>query len=173
MIFDKNRGYLKFLLPKLRSMNDHIQSCESIANREQNPSTPNNVVSLLASKVSSLAIQPCLEPGDLTLLYSLSGLGIPVLTELINDENIQYLEADDSDPAGIQMFLTPQFATGVAFTASLLDTMVSLTYFNFRAPFIIRTLVNGSPNHELEEIFAEGSGLLPGDPLNADSLQQI
>lgn len=113
---------------------------------------------------------------------AVSGYSIPMITELVNDSNVQFLDQDDDD--GIcwvlnwdpsvfldpetELYLTQPFACGTAFAISVLDSLVSATYFNSDALTLIRTMITGGATDDLEEILAEGGILLPG-PSNGES----
>ena len=69
-----------------------------------------------------------------------------VLTEVVNDSNIQYLNPDDDDEPGVQLYVTQvrskncklcrfyfslqAFATGTCLAVSVLDSIVSTAYYN-------------------------------------------
>ena len=61
-----------------------------------------------------------------------------------------------------ELYLTQPFACGTAFAISVLDSLVSATYFNADALTLIRTMITGGATDDLEEILAEGGILLPG-----------
>ena len=61
-----------------------------------------------------------------------------------------------------ELYLTQPFACGTAFAISVLDSLVSATYFNSDALTLIRTMITGGATDDLEEILAEGGILLPG-----------
>ena len=67
-----------------------------------------------------------------------------------------------------ELYLTQPFACGTAFAISVLDSLVSATYFNSDALTLIRTMITGGATDDLEEILAEGGILLPG-PSNGES----
>ncbi|KAF7639871.1 hypothetical protein Mgra_00000791 [Meloidogyne graminicola] len=69
-----------------------------------------------------------------------SGTNVPMITELPDTE----------------LYLTQPFACGTAFAISVLDSLMSTTYFNDSALTLIRTLVTGGATPELERILAEG-----------------
>lgn len=54
------------------------------------------------------------------------------------------------------------FACGTAFAVSVLDSLMSTTYFNANALTLIRSLITGGATPELELILAEGAGLRGG-----------
>ena len=107
---------------------------------------------------------------------AISGYSIPMITELINDTNVQFLDQDDDDGEFLscktwlkldkdpdtELYLTQPFACGTAFAISVLDSLVSATYFNADALTLIRTMITGGATDDLEEILAEGGILLPG-----------
>ena len=62
-----------------------------------------------------------------------------------------------------ELYLTQPFACGTAFAISVLDSLMSTTYFNDSALTLIRTLVTGGATPELELILAEGAGLRGGN----------
>jgi potassium large conductance calcium-activated channel subfamily M alpha protein 1 len=81
---------------------------------------------------------------------------------LVNDTNVQFLDQDDDDEPDTELYLTQPFACGSAFAISVLDSLMSTTYFNDSALTLIRTLVTGGATPELELILAEGAGLRGG-----------
>merc|ERR550519_1420907 len=98
------------------------------------------------------------------------GASMPMITELVNDSNVQFIDPDDDDDdPDTELYLTQPFACGTAFAISVLDSLVSATYFNADALTLIRTMITGGATDDLEEILAEGGILLPG-PSNATTL---
>ncbi|ESO12318.1 hypothetical protein HELRODRAFT_158811 [Helobdella robusta] len=91
-----------------------------------------------------------------------SGIDIPMITELGNDANVQFLDQDDEDDPGTPLYMTQPFACGTAFAVSVLDSLMSTTYFNDNALTLIRTLITGGATPELEHILAEGIGMRGG-----------
>ena len=85
-----------------------------------------------------------------------------MITELVNDSNVQFLEQDDNDDPDTELYLTQPFACGTAFAVSVLDAIMSATYFNQNALTLIRSLITGGATPELELILAEGAGLRGG-----------
>merc|ERR1719228_2521851 len=65
-------------------------------------------------------------------------------------------------PMITELYLTQPFACGTAFAVSVLDSLMSTTYFNRNALTLIRSLITGGATPELEQILAEGSGLRGG-----------
>ncbi|KAI6185222.1 BK channel [Aphelenchoides fujianensis] len=108
------------------------------------------------SPMSSPALMHSTKPGVK------SGVHVPMITELVNDSNVQFLDQDDDDDPDTELYLTQPFACGTAFAISVLDSLMSTTYFNDSALTLIRTLVTGGATPELELILAEGAGLRGG-----------
>merc|ERR1712106_976019 len=90
------------------------------------------------------------------------GTSVPLITELVNDSNVQFLDQDDDDDPDTELYLTQPFACGTAFAVSVLDSLMSTTYFNQNALTLIRSLITGGATPELEIILAEGAGLRGG-----------
>nr|XP_015201777.1 PREDICTED: calcium-activated potassium channel subunit alpha-1 isoform X4 [Lepisosteus oculatus] len=107
------------------------------------------------------------KPGKLLPLVSLSqeknsGTNIQMITELVNDSNVQFLDQDDDDDPDTELYLTQPFACGTAFAVSVLDSLMSATYFNDNILTLIRTLVTGGATPELEALLAEENALRGG-----------
>uniref|UniRef100_UPI0037E7354F calcium-activated potassium channel subunit alpha-1a isoform X9 n=1 Tax=Semicossyphus pulcher TaxID=241346 RepID=UPI0037E7354F len=107
------------------------------------------------------------KPGKLLPLVSLSqekksGINIQMITELVNDSNVQFLDQDDDDDPDTELYLTQPFACGTAFAVSVLDSLMSATYFNDNILTLIRTLVTGGATPELEALLAEENALRGG-----------
>ncbi|XP_029459118.1 calcium-activated potassium channel subunit alpha-1-like [Rhinatrema bivittatum] len=87
---------------------------------------------------------------------------IPVITELKNTSNIQFIEqigelsARDTKRT---LYMTTSFATGSVFSGSFLDSLMSTTYFNYQILALFQTLVTGGTTPELEEQLAEENKL--------------
>ncbi|XP_067946179.1 calcium-activated potassium channel slowpoke-like isoform X2 [Watersipora subatra] len=92
----------------------------------------------------------------------LAGASIPMVTELANDSNVQFLDQDDEDDPDVELYMTQPFACGTAFAVSVLDSLMSTSYFNENALTLIRTLVTGGATPDLEQIMAEGAGIQGG-----------
>ena len=58
--------------------------------------------------------------------------------------------------------MTQPFACGTSFAISVLDSLMSATYFNENALTILRALITGGATPELEKILAEGAGMTQG-----------
>ncbi|XP_051504104.1 calcium-activated potassium channel subunit alpha-1-like isoform X1 [Myxocyprinus asiaticus] len=107
------------------------------------------------------------KPGKLLPLISFSqeknsGTNIQMITELVNDSNVQFLDQDDDDDPDTELYLTQPFACGTAFAVSVLDSLMSATYFNDNILTLIRTLVTGGATPELEALLAEENALRGG-----------
>ncbi|XP_072881541.1 calcium-activated potassium channel subunit alpha-1a isoform X5 [Hemitrygon akajei] len=107
------------------------------------------------------------KPGKLLPLVSFSqekntGANILMITELVNDSNVQFLDQDDDDDPDTELYLTQPFACGTAFAVSVLDSLMSATYFNDNILTLIRTLVTGGATPELESMLAEENALRGG-----------
>lgn len=90
------------------------------------------------------------------------GCNVPMITEVVFDQNVQYLDIDDDDVEDQELYLTQPFACGTAFTVSMLDSLMSATYFNPDIFTLVRNLVTGGVNQFLEEHIAEGDELKGG-----------
>ncbi|VDL75949.1 unnamed protein product [Nippostrongylus brasiliensis] len=53
------------------------------------------------------------------------GTNVPMITELVNDSNVQFLDQDDDDDPDTELYLTQPFACGTAFAISVLDSLMS------------------------------------------------
>ncbi|XP_071828822.1 calcium-activated potassium channel subunit alpha-1-like isoform X41 [Apostichopus japonicus] len=110
-----------------------------------------------------MGLSPGSSPGpNLQRRGSAVGSDVPMITELVNDSNVQFLDQDDDDDPDTELYLTQPFACGTAFAVSVLDSLMSATYFNDNALTLIRTLITGGATPELEQILAEGGGMKPG-----------
>ena len=102
-----------------------------------------------------------------------------MITELVNDSNVQFIDPDDDDDdPDTELYLTQPFACGTAFAVSVLDSLMATvvlyimyimlylpmlqTYFNPNSLTLIRSLITGGATQELEQILAEGAGLRGG-----------
>nr|QRG35352.1 SLO-1 isoform a [Onchocerca ochengi] len=108
------------------------------------------------------AVSPLGSPLSLQKKGARFGTNVPMITELVNDSNVQFLDQDDDDDPDTELYLTQPFACGTAFAISVLDSLMSTTYFNDSALTLIRTLVTGGATPEMELILAEGAGLRGG-----------
>lgn len=55
-----------------------------------------------------------------------------LLSELVNDSNVQFLDQDDDDDPDTELYLTQPFACGTAFAVSVLDSLMSTVRFDLR-----------------------------------------
>lgn len=114
-----------------------------------------NIKSMTFQEVNGTSIGS----GNMVIRGMTNGANIPMVTELVNDANAQFLDQDDEDDPDTELYLTQPFACGNAFAVSVLDSLVSATYFNTNTLTLIRTLVTGGATQELERILAEGNTL--------------
>merc|ERR1719410_1768841 len=122
--------------------------------------TFDDTIGVLTQKTNS---EPSLgSPIVLQRKGSVYGANVPMITELVNDSNVQFLDQDDDDDPDTELYLTQPFACGTAFAVSVLDSLMSTTYFNQNALTLIRSLITGGATPELELILAEGAGLRGG-----------
>ena len=55
---------------------------------------------------------------------------MPMITELVNDSNVQFIDPDDDDDdPDTELYLTQPFACGTAFAVSVLDSLMSTVSF--------------------------------------------
>ena len=66
---------------------------------------------------------------------SVYGSNVPMITELVNDSNVQFLDQDDDDDPDTELYLTQPFACGTAFAVSVLDSLMSTVRM---FPYILR-----------------------------------
>ncbi|XP_062330902.1 calcium-activated potassium channel subunit alpha-1a-like isoform X11 [Osmerus eperlanus] len=112
-------------------------------------------------------LAPLAKPGKVLPVISFSqdkssGNNLQMITELVNDSNVQFLDQDDDDDPDTELYLTQPFACGTAFAVSVLDSLMSATYFNDNILTLIRTLVTGGATPELEGLLAEENALRGG-----------
>ncbi|XP_060077745.1 calcium-activated potassium channel subunit alpha-1-like [Ylistrum balloti] len=105
---------------------------------------------------------PMGSPAKMPRRGSVCGSNVPLITELANDSNVQFLDQDDEDDPDTELYMTQPFACGTAFAVSVLDSLMSTSYFNDNALTLIRTLITGGATPELEQILAEGAGMRGG-----------
>ncbi|XP_055333001.1 calcium-activated potassium channel subunit alpha-1-like [Paramacrobiotus metropolitanus] len=92
------------------------------------------------------------------------GYAIPLLTELVNDSNVNFVEQDDFDIN--EFFMAEPFACGNAFAQSVLQALLVSSYFNPFTLSVLRALIFGGITPEFEQILAEGAGLIGGPNLS-------
>jgi len=125
--------------------------------------TFDDTIGVLNQKSASKdTLSPLGSPIVLQRKGSVYGSNVPMITELVNDSNVQFLDQDDDDDPDTELYLTQPFACGTAFAVSVLDSLMSTTYFNQNALTLIRSLITGGATPELELILAEGAGLRGG-----------
>lgn len=71
------------------------------------------------------ALTPVGSPIVLQRRGSVYGANVPMITELVNDTNVQFLDQDDDDDPDTELYLTQPFACGTAFAVSVLDSLMS------------------------------------------------
>ncbi|XP_065581789.1 calcium-activated potassium channel slowpoke-like isoform X7 [Artemia franciscana] len=123
--------------------------------------TFDDTIGVLSQHIPSIH-SPLASPIVLQRRGSVYGSNVPMITELVNDSNVQFLDQDDDDDPDTELYLTQPFACGTAFAVSVLDSLMSTTYFNQNALTLIRSLITGGATPELELILAEGAGLRGG-----------
>ena len=67
---------------------------------------------------------------------SVYGANVPMITELVNDSNVQFLDQDDDDDPDTELYLTQPFACGTAFAVSVLDSLMSTVRNYIRGFFL-------------------------------------
>ncbi|KAK0056562.1 calcium-activated potassium channel slowpoke-like isoform X2 [Biomphalaria pfeifferi] len=149
----------------LRAVNVNLcDMCVIVSSKDRNSDDPNLVdkeAILCSLNIKAMTF----DDGDrvrsgVSRLHS--GTSIPIITELANDANVQFLDQDDDDNPDIELYMTQPFACGTAFAASVLDSLMSTSYFNDNALTLIRSLITGGATPELEQILAEGAGMRGG-----------
>ncbi|XP_063050998.1 calcium-activated potassium channel subunit alpha-1-like [Engraulis encrasicolus] len=91
------------------------------------------------------------------------GTIIPLLVELVNTNNVQFVSDVEEYKNLDSMYLTQAFAVGSVFSMDLLDSLMAATYFNANVPNLINTLVTGGDTPALEAQLAEDNRLREGD----------
>jgi len=74
---------------------------------------------------------------------------IPIISEIVNDSNVQFMEKSKDSSVGA-LYMALPFTRGQAFIVSVLDAILSLTFYNEKLMSIIRTLITGIGNHKNE-----------------------
>jgi len=72
---------------------------------------------------------------------------IPIISEIVNDSNVQFMEKSKDSAVGA-LYMALPFTRGQAFIVSVLDAILSLTFYNEKLMSIIRTLITGVGNHK-------------------------
>ncbi|EDV25463.1 uncharacterized protein TRIADDRAFT_23687, partial [Trichoplax adhaerens] len=99
------------------------------------------------------------------------GHQVPMLIDLVNGDNVEFVDDDDDDDPDLEVHLTQPFACGTAFASTVLDSLTSMVYYNRSCLSIIKGLVTGTFTQELERQLAEYSRLQPGSNLSCEFLQ--
>ncbi|XP_047145289.1 calcium-activated potassium channel slowpoke isoform X2 [Hydra vulgaris] len=82
---------------------------------------------------------------------------IKTISELIHSANAMFLDQDDMNIYDDEHFyLTQSYACGSIFTVSVLDSLVSATYFDGCILTFLQNLVTGVVSSELDSLIAEG-----------------
>ncbi|PAA75156.1 hypothetical protein BOX15_Mlig030539g2, partial [Macrostomum lignano] len=89
----------------------------------------------------------------------LAKVAVPILTEIFVGKNIQFLDQEDDDADEEEIYNSQPYACGNAFTAGVLDSLMSTVFHNMNAMTLIRTLVTGGATPEMEVLMAEGLNL--------------
>ena len=79
----------------------------------------------LSDPISTDNMSPLGSPIVLQRKGSVYGANVPMITELVNDSNVQFLDQDDDDDPDTELYLTQPFACGTAFAVSVLDSLMS------------------------------------------------
>ncbi|XP_063691794.1 calcium-activated potassium channel subunit alpha-1-like isoform X7 [Bolinopsis microptera] len=75
---------------------------------------------------------------------------IPIISEIVNDSNVQFMEKSKDSGVGA-LYMALPFTRGQAFIVSVLDAILSLTFYNEKLMSIIRTLITGIGNSHKNE----------------------
>ncbi|XP_078094636.1 calcium-activated potassium channel subunit alpha-1-like [Mustelus asterias] len=84
---------------------------------------------------------------------------IPIITALVHDSNVHFLDQEDRDDPETEFYLTQPYASGCVFASNILNSLMCTTYFNDNILMLIRTLVTGGGSPELEEQLADEDAL--------------
>ncbi|KRZ91451.1 Calcium-activated potassium channel slo-1, partial [Trichinella sp. T8] len=136
-----------------------------IPNPNEDPTLTDKEAILASLNIKAMNFDEC--SPNLTAAMS----GTILVNSRMNDSNVQFLDQDDEDDPNTELYLTQPFTCGKAFAISVLDSLMSTTYFNDSALTLIRTLVTGGATPELEGILAEG-GDLRGAPSTSQLLRK-
>ncbi|XP_055331309.1 calcium-activated potassium channel slo-1-like isoform X2 [Paramacrobiotus metropolitanus] len=104
-----------------------------------------------------------------------SGYEVPIITDLVRDSNVMFLDEEDTDLPGTEFYMTQPYCCGRAFAASVLDLLMITSFFNPTLTKVIHTIIFGGASLELERIMAEGAGLIGGENISkpADVTNQV
>ncbi|XP_067879335.1 calcium-activated potassium channel subunit alpha-1-like isoform X2 [Heterodontus francisci] len=84
---------------------------------------------------------------------------IPVITALVHDSNVHFLDQEDRDDPDTDLYLTQPYASGSVFAPNILNSLMCTTYFNDNILMLIRTLVTGGGTPELDDQLADEDAL--------------
>ena len=88
--------------------------------------TPCSVLLTIAVPGASDSKTPLGSPVVLQRKGTVFGATMPMITELVNDGNVQFIDPDDDDDdPDTELYLTQPFACGTAFAVSVLDSLMS------------------------------------------------
>ena len=87
---------------------------------------------------------------------------------LARETNVVFLDDDDTDSSTREFYLTQPYSGGRAFTSSVLDLLMILSFFDPFLISVVEGLIFGPMSKDLENVLAEGTGLIGGDN-NVDS----
>ncbi|XP_060712469.1 calcium-activated potassium channel subunit alpha-1-like [Hemiscyllium ocellatum] len=96
---------------------------------------------------------------DLSTVENKHYYRIPVITALVHDSNVHFLDQEDRDDPNTDLYLTQPYASGCVFASNILNSLMCTTYFNDNILMLIRTLVTGGGTPELEEQLADEDSL--------------
>ncbi|OQV15891.1 Calcium-activated potassium channel subunit alpha-1 [Hypsibius exemplaris] len=105
----------------------------------------------------------------------LTGYEVPLITDLMRESNVQFLEQDDEDLPGTEFYLTQPYAGGRTFAATVLDLLMITSFFNPPIVKVFHAMIFGGASLELERLLAEGAGLIGGEDISlpAETKDQI
>ena len=82
--------------------------------------------SFFSDPISTDNMSPLGSPIVLQRKGSVYGTNVPMITELVNDSNVQFIDPDDDDDdPDTELYLTQPFACGTAFAVSVLDSLMA------------------------------------------------
>jgi potassium large conductance calcium-activated channel subfamily M alpha protein 1 len=87
--------------------------------------TFDDTIGVLSQRGEQDNLTPVGSPIVLQRRGSVYGANVPMITELVNDSNVQFLDQDDDDDPDTELYLTQPFACGTAFAVSVLDSLMS------------------------------------------------
>ncbi|XP_041065189.1 calcium-activated potassium channel subunit alpha-1-like [Carcharodon carcharias] len=100
-----------------------------------------------------------LHPVDFMLFGNKHYYRTPIITALVHDSNVHFLDQEDRDDPDTDLILTQPYASGCVFVSNILNSLMCTTYFNDNILMLIRTLVTGGGSPELEEQLADEDAL--------------